>query len=89
MGALSIHNLDPETERRIRERAKAAGKSLNQTAKELLADAVGVGVEEGKPIKRRGDFDDLCGVWSDEDAREFDEAIVALGVEDIDPEDWQ
>ena len=85
MGTLSIHNLDDETERRIRQRARASGKSLNQTMKELLAGSVG-----SPPTAARGrgdEFEDLCGVWSDADRREFDDALADQ--ERIDPEVWR
>ena len=86
MSTLSIHNLDPEIERRIRERAKATGRSLSQTARELLAEAVGA-TEQQTSADRRKEFEDLFGIMTEEDWREADEILKEF--ERIDPEIWQ
>ena len=88
MGTLSIHNVDPEAERIIRERAKESGKSVSQTVKELIGEALGEPRSEqdvfAERLKR---FEKYSGVWTEEEWREFEEAIADQ--EQIDPEDWQ
>jgi plasmid stability protein len=61
----------PETvDAALRERARAAGKSLNEVAIEALAEGVGVA---GAPTKRRN-FEHIAGTWKEDKA--FDEAIA-------------
>ena len=54
----------------LRERARAAGKSLNEVAIEALTEGAGVA---GTPRKRRN-FDHIAGTWQEDKA--FDEAIA-------------
>lgn len=86
MSTLSIHALEPEVERRIRAKAKREGRSLNQTLKELLAESVGVRSPHNS-ADHRADFAEFLGVWSDEEAQEFEEATTDL--ESIDRADWE
>jgi len=81
---LSIHDLDPDVERRIRDEARRTGQSINRTLKRLLAEAVGCSA--ARPRKRE-DFSEFCGIWTEEEAREFEEAIADQ--EEIYPEDRQ
>jgi hypothetical protein len=84
MSPLSIHSLDPEVERRIREKARRDRKSLNQTLKELLAASVGRSPQATPD--RRADFAEFAGTWSDEDVGAFEQATIDL--ERIDGGDW-
>ena len=84
MTTLSIHNLDPELERRVRRRAREKHQSLNKTLHELLGQALGVSPSE-RSVEQR--FARFCGVWSDEDVAVFEEATADL--QDVDPADWQ
>jgi hypothetical protein len=61
----------PETvDAALRERARVAGKSLNEVAIEALSEGVGVA-----NIKRkRRNFDHIAGTWKEDKA--FDEAIA-------------
>jgi DNA polymerase III delta subunit len=60
----------PETvDAALRERARAAGKSLNEVAIEALSEAVGVNT---KRIRRN--FNHIAGTWKEDPA--FDEAIA-------------
>jgi hypothetical protein len=54
----------------LRERARAAGKSLNEVAIEALADGVGV----TSAARQRRNLDDIVGTWKPDKA--FDEAIA-------------
>jgi len=85
LSSLSVHNLDPETEGRLRERADRAGKSVSQTARELLSEAVGA-TQDKKPA-RKADFTRFAGLWSDDDLREFER--TAADLRETRPEDWR
>lgn len=84
MKSITIHNLDDPLERRILERAKKEGKSLNKTIKILLAEALGI--REKQSPENRDEFSDLFGSWSASDARSFMKAVKDF--EKIDGRDW-
>jgi hypothetical protein len=86
MKSISIHGIDKETEKAIKERAKADGKSVNKIVKELIAKSLGLGNQRGS-VDNRKEFVDLCGVWTGEDAAKFLERIDDL--EAVDPKDWR
>lgn len=72
----------PETlDAALRERARAAGKSLNEVTIEALAESAGV---TGVPRKRRS-ADGIAGRWIEDKA--FDEAIAAQ--DQIDEDMWK
>ena len=78
MKSITIHGMDDEMDRQIREKAAAEGKSLNNTIKGLLKQALG-----GRR-SRREEFADLFGCWSAADLAEFEEATKDL--RQIDPD---
>lgn len=84
MKSITIHNLDDPLNTLIREKAKNEGLSLNNTIKNLLAEALGLSRKKGE--SRKNDFLDLCGVWSAEEVQEFNKQ--AGDFEKIDREDW-
>jgi hypothetical protein len=72
----------PETvDAALRERARAAGKSLNEVAIEALTEGVGV---TSTPRQRRN-LDDIVGTWKKDKA--FDEAIADQ--DQIDEDLWK
>jgi plasmid stability protein len=83
MKSISVHGIDEETERVIEERAKSEAKSVNRIVKELIAKALGTGE---KPPDNRAMFEDLSGVWTEAQEREFLDSIADL--ETTDEEDW-
>ncbi|MBT3295172.1 MAG: hypothetical protein HN919_18825 [Verrucomicrobia bacterium] len=85
MSTLTIHALDAVVEKRIRNKAKREGRSLNQTLKELLAVSVGVG--QSAVADHRADFSEFCGIWSAQESHEFKAATSDLEV--VDQDDWQ
>lgn len=85
MSSFTIHDLDESLAALIRAKAKADGESMNRTIKRLLEEALGIKVTP--PRKHRNDFEKFCGIWSKEEAAEFEEAIADL--ERVDPEDWR
>lgn len=84
MKSISVHGIDEEIEKAIKERAKNEEKSVNKVVKELIAKAFGIGE---KPPDNRAEFADLCGVWTEAEASEFMELIADL--ETVDAKDWQ
>lgn len=86
MKTISIHGVDKEAEKLIRERAKSQSLSVNKVVKNLIADALGM---DGKTKKKdkTDDYTDLCGVWTKGEAEKFLDTISDLKV--IDSEDWK
>jgi ferritin-like protein len=83
MKSISVHGIDKEIEQKIGERAKSEGKSVNRIVKELIAKALGLG---DKPPDNRAMFEDLSGVWTEAEEREFLDSIADL--ETTDEKDW-
>lgn len=84
MKSISVHGVDKETEKTIKERAKNEGKSVNKVMKELVAQSLGL---TARPPDNRAEFADLCGVWTEEQASEFMELIADFEV--VDAKDWR
>ena len=83
MKSISVHGIDGEMVKAVEERAKKEGKSVNRIVKELIAKALGMGE---KPPDNRAMFEDLSGVWTEAQEREFMDSIADL--ETTDEEDW-
>ena len=76
----TLRGIPPALDEAIRRRARAEGKSLNDTAVEALADGAGLGDEE---VVRR-DLSDVAGTWKREAAVE-----AALRAQDrVDEDLW-
>jgi hypothetical protein len=69
MTTLTVHALDTTLSHKLKAYAVEQQKSLNQSVKELLA--VALGITSPRKKDHRGEFIDLCGVWSDKEVREF------------------
>jgi hypothetical protein len=82
--SVTIHGIDKETEKLIKERAKSSGTSVNKIVKELLAKALGLDKDKKD---HRDEFVDLFGVWTEDDEKQFSETIKDL--EAISSEDWK
>jgi hypothetical protein len=85
MKSLTIHNIENSLLTLLREKAKKEDKSINQTVKEIMEQSVGI--KSQKSDTYRSEFKDLCGVWSENDVREFETATGDF--EKIDSEDWR
>jgi hypothetical protein len=83
MKSISVHGIDEEMERKILERAKNEGRSVNKIVKELIGKALGLG---DRPPDNRAMFEDLSGVWTEAQEREFLDSIADL--EKTDEKDW-
>jgi hypothetical protein len=85
MKSITIHGLEDQLDARIREKASQQGLSLNKTIKKLLTESLGL--EPSNSRDYRENFEDLCGIWTKEEAAAF-----YRNTEDcteIDPEDWE
>ncbi|MBN1129958.1 MAG: hypothetical protein JXA71_13275 [Chitinispirillaceae bacterium] len=85
MKSLTIHNIEDPLLALLREKAQREDKSINQTVKEMME--LFVGIKTGRCDKHRSEFEDLFGVWSEEDAVEFKKATKDF--EKIDTEEWK
>jgi len=81
MAAITLRNLPAEIDAAIRQRAQQDGVSLNQAVIRLLGETI-------HPPKNKTyhDLDHLAGIWSKEEADEFD-AILAEQRQ-IEPSSW-
>ena len=86
--AITLRNIPPAVRRAIRKKAEAEDTSLNKAALRLLEEAVRLppsGLAAKKTLHR--DLDALFGTWTEEEAREFDEALQEQ--RRVDPADWK
>lgn len=84
MKSITIHGLEDELDKKIRNKAGQEGLSLNKTIKLLVKEALGVG---DQPPDHRRDFQDLFGAWSRADLEAFTNATDDFS--QIDSKDWQ
>ena len=76
----TIRGIPPSVDSALRARARAAGKSLNETAVAALADGAGV----ADAPRRRRDLGDIAGSWKADKALES-----ALAAQDrVDKDLW-
>lgn len=85
MKSITIHGLDDPLNSLIREKARKQGLSLNKTIKKLLAETLGLNASE--PGLPDNEFGDLCGKWSPDDMKEFNQSTRDL--RKIDPVEWE
>ncbi len=83
MSSITIHNLDDDLEKVIREKAELQHTSLNKIIKNVLREAFGLDNKEEK----KSDFSDISGTWTDEEAEEFERNTK--GFDTIDPGVWK
>lgn len=86
MKVITLRNIPPEVAGLIEERAARTGLSINKTVIALLQESLAVS-RPAAPSQTYRDLDDLAGVWTEEDAREFDRLLKAQ--RRIDPELWR
>ena len=85
MSDLTIRGLDDETVERLRREASRLGASMNAVVKDLLRG--GLGLTKVSPSRRYKDLDALVGTWTEEEARDFDEAVASF--ERVEPGLWR
>ena len=83
MNAITVRNLPPAVVKAVKERARKEKLSLNRAIVSLLEEATGT--RQGKKVLHH-DLDHLAGRWSEQEYREFMEALSEQ--RRIDPEMW-
>ena len=83
MKSITIHNIDADLTKAIEAMADSTGLSQNKLVKKLLRKALGLEA----PRKPRADFSAFCGVWTKEEAAEFEETMKDF--EQIDKDLWE
>jgi hypothetical protein len=81
MRQITIRDIDPEVEQKIRSIAKGEGKSLNQIIKEIIHK------EFKKTEWPTSSLKELAGTWTREEAAEFELSIKSC--EKVDEEMWK
>ena len=76
MKSLTLHAMDDQLADQIKRRADEMSISMNELAKRLLAEALGIKMPAKPP--HRNDFAGFCGTWSDDEAREFTRRIANM-----------
>lgn len=84
MKSITIHGLDDALNILIRERARQQQLSLNKTIKKLLEESLGLTSDTIR--NHRAEFADLCGIWTTDDRRKFNDQNQELN--SIDTGDW-
>ena len=87
MKQLTVHGLDRDLERCLRDVAKTRGLPLNQAVLILLREGAGLEAPRSRANVVRNSLDDLIGSWSKPEESKFLRAIGAL--EEIDLSLWE
>lgn len=85
MKSLTLHSMDDQLAGEIRRKSKEQSISMNELAKRILAEGLGLKISATPP--HREDFASLCGSWSKEEAEAFNRNIIDF--ETVCEEDWQ
>jgi len=85
MKSITIHGVDDPLAELIKSKARSEGLSISQTIKRILEAALGV--EPKQEAGKRGDFEEFCGVWTEDDLPEFTEKTKEL--RKVDLGDWR
>lgn len=83
MKSFTIHNMDADLAKAIEELANSTGLSQNKVVKKLLRKALSLSEQEAP----KRDLSAFFGIWTQEEANEFNEAVKIFG--HIDEEMWQ
>lgn len=83
MSQITIRNLPPAVEQRLRGEATRTATSVNKTVIRLLCQATGLQPASGP----KRDLSDLAGRWTAEQAAEFERAVQLF--EKVDEELWR
>lgn len=85
MKSITIHGIENPLWSILKAKSESEGLSLNRTIKKLLEVSLGIIPKSTK--KRKKEFQEFCGVWSNSDLHEFNESTKEF--EHIDKEDWE
>ena len=82
MKSLTIHNIEEDVYKVLKKQATEQGTSLNKLIKKYLRQALGL----DKSQTKKRDVSFLVGSMSDEELKEFNEAISVF--DQIDESEW-
>jgi len=85
MKSLTLHAMDDQLADQIRRRAAEMSISMNELAKRILAEGLGIKTPAKPP--HRDDFAPFCGTWSEGDLEEFNQSVADM--ETVNAEDWR
>ena len=85
MKSLTLHAMDDQLADQIRRRADEMSISMNELAKRILAEGLGIKTPASPP--HRDDFACFCGTWDESDLAAFNGRVVDMGT--VNPEDWR
>ena len=74
--AITVRDMPADLERFVEERAKREGLSLNRTVIKMLEEAAGTQTPAKPTINH--DFDEFFGMWTEEEADEFDKQLAEM-----------
>lgn len=80
--SITIHGINKDLDRKIQEKSREYNLRQNKTVKKILEDSL---IE--KKILRAREFEEFLGIWTKEEAEEFEKSIE--DDERIDEEDWK
>ena len=86
MKAITLRDIPPELARLIRRKAEQEKMSLNKTVVRLLEECTGR-QRKKKEMPLYDDLDSLAGVWTQTEARDFEQALEKQRA--IDPNLWK
>ena len=86
MKSLTIHGIDDALDRKLRNRARRQGMSLNKTAKALLGESLGT-LRRPRLPNHADDFACFLGTWSKAEVKRQEDALAYS--RQVDPEDWR
>lgn len=75
MKSITLHEIDEDLEQALVNIAQQEGISLNRLVNRLLREQLGL---TNEPIDYRADFAEFCGVWSTEEAEQFDKIVATF-----------
>jgi hypothetical protein len=85
MKSITIHGIDEPVLKLLKTHARNSGESLNMTVKKMLEKSLGVSSSQTQP--HRKDFEAFCGVWGNEEKKDFEKSIADF--ENIEDSEWK
>ena len=83
MKTVTVRQIPPTLARVIDQRARRTRSSVNKAVLGLLEEAAGLATRKTEPV-RHHDLDALAGVWTRDEAKQFDRALRAQRPVDAD-----
>ena len=85
MKSLTLHAMDDQLADQIKRRANEMSISMNELAKRILAEGLGIKTPAKPP--HRDDFACFCGTWDETDLAAFNDRVADMGT--VNAEDWR